>query len=348
MVSKDVTLVHLKIKEEPTADGKVSQSISGVDYHRLYTPYKRIIDQGGRVQFFGWEKDDDGNTLGYEMLKQFDLSNVKNLVIGRFAQLTNHKAFKKWLRDRDVRLIVDNDDYWELQSDNPAREYYRKVAAPNIISCIEIADVITTPSQYLRDKMSEIRTDAEFVVIHNALDPDSENWSWQSGYEKDFSEAKFGYVGALGHKKDLQTMSVDWTPYNLNVVDLGTYPQMLNAKSTMPVENIFQYGNQYKEFNISLCPVKSNVFTRCKSPLKVAEAVYTDTAVIATDATPYREFIEDGKTGLLCKHHLDWRKKVKMLHESPSMAEDLVEASKDKWKKFFHIDTQNELRKQIL
>ena len=32
----------------------------------------------------------------------------------------------------------------------------------------------------------------------------------------------------------------------------------------------------------------------------------------------------------------------------PSMIEDLVEASKDKWKEFFHIDTQNEITKQVL
>jgi len=346
-VSRDVTLVHLKIKEERQPDGSMQQSIGGVDYHRLYVPYKRMIEQGEKVQFFGWEKDEDGNSLGYEMLKQFDLSNVKNLVIGRFAQLTNHKRFKEWLTERGVRLIVDNDDFWELENDNPAQEYYKKVAAPNIIACIEIADVVTTPSEYLRDKMSKLRTNAEFVVVHNAVNPEHENWSWNEG-DKDFSEARFGYVGALGHKKDLKTMGVDWTPYNLNVVNLGGYPEMLGAKSTMPVENIFEYGTQYKEFNVSLCPVKSNIFTRCKSPLKVAEAVYTDTAVIATDATPYREFIEDGKTGLLCKHHLDWRKKVKMLHENPSMIEDLVEASKDKWKEFFHIDTQNEIRKQVL
>jgi hypothetical protein len=195
--------------------------------------------------------------------------------------------------------------------------------------------------------MSKLRTNAEFSIVHNAINPDHENWNWYEG-DKDFSEAKFGYVGALGHKKDIQTMGVDWDPYQLAVVDLGGYPDLLKAKSTMPVENIFEYGKQYKEFNVSLCPVKSNVFTRCKSPLKLAEAVYTDTAIIATESIPYREFIEDGKTGLLCKHHLDWRKKVKMLHENPSMIEDLVEASKDKWKEFFHIDTQNKIRKELL
>ena len=346
-MSKDVTLVYIKIREDLQSDGSKTESVGGVDYHRLYVPYKRMIEKGERVQFFGWEKDEEGNRMGLDMLKHFDLSNVKNLVIGRFAQIGNHDAFSKWLRDRDISLIVDNDDFWELENDNPAQEYYKKVAGPNIIASLEIADVITTPSEYLRDKMSKLRTNAEFSIVHNAINPDHENWNWYEG-DKDFSEAKFGYVGALGHKKDIQTMGVDWDPYQLAVVDLGGYPDLLKAKSTMPVENIFEYGKQYKEFNVSLCPVKSNVFTRCKSPLKLAEAVYTDTAIIATESTPYRDFIEDGKTGLLCRHHLDWRKKVKMLHENPSMIEDLVEASKDKWKDFFHIDTQNKIRKELL
>ena len=346
-MSKDVTLVHIKVKHESKPDGSTMETVGGVDYHRIFTPYKRLIQQGEKIQFFGWEKDEEGNRLGFDMLKRFDLSNVKNLVIGRFARLTDHVNFKKWLKDRGVRLIVDNDDFWELERDNPAREYYRKVAAPNIIASIGIADVVTTPSEYLRDKMVNLKTDAEFEIVHNAINPEHENWSWNV-FPRTHEETVFGYVGALGHRRDIQTMGIDFADYNLKCVDLDTYPDILKASSRLDVENIFEYGTQYSEFNVSLCPVKSNVFTRCKSPLKIAEAVYTDTAVIATDAVPYRNFIEDGKTGLLCKHKYDWKKKVKMLHDSPSMVNDLVSASKEKWKEFFHIDTQNEIRKQIL
>ena len=99
----------------------------------------------------------------FNQLKEWDLSKVKNLVISRRCSVSDHKEFKKFLKKNNIKLILDNDDFWELPKSNPARKHYENVEKKNILNTIKIADEIWTPSEYLKNRMAMINPDV-FVV----------------------------------------------------------------------------------------------------------------------------------------------------------------------------------------
>jgi hypothetical protein len=77
--------------------------------------------------------------------------------------ITRHS--NKFLVDNDVKLILDNDDYWILPKDNPAREHYEKVESHAISrKAYKIADEIWTPSAYLAERMKKINPSTLFTV----------------------------------------------------------------------------------------------------------------------------------------------------------------------------------------
>jgi glycosyltransferase involved in cell wall biosynthesis len=65
--------------------------------------------------------------------------------------------------------------------------------------------------------------------------------------------------------------------------------------------------------------------------LKVVEAGYTKTAIIASSVTPYKEVIIHNETGILCKSPSDWRREIKDMNMSKAwrLANNLYEYVKE-------------------
>ena len=74
-MSRDVTLVYIKIREDLQSDGSKTESVGGVDYHRLYVPYKRMIEKGERVQFF--------ELIGRNIIDQRQAGLLTQLTLGQ-------------------------------------------------------------------------------------------------------------------------------------------------------------------------------------------------------------------------------------------------------------------------
>jgi glycosyltransferase involved in cell wall biosynthesis len=82
----------------------------------------------------------------------------------------------------------------------------------------------------------------------------------------------------------------------------------LKAKYRMNPVDITQYAQLYKFFDVSLSPLKNSTFNKCKSELKVVEAGFTRTAIIASNVTPYKEVIKHEETGILCSTPEEWKR----------------------------------------
>ena len=141
--------------------------LSGINYHRLMTPFLRLKEEEG-VEIHFFENFND--------LKEYDLTKVNNLVGSRRFSVSDHKEFKKYLVDNDVKLILDNDDYWKLPKDNPAYQVYKDKTSHDIKNSIKIADEIWTPSSYLAELMKQINPDAVYRVIPNTIHQKEKQW----------------------------------------------------------------------------------------------------------------------------------------------------------------------------
>ena len=307
--------------------------LSGINYHRLMTPFLRLKEEEG-VEIHFFENFND--------LKEYDLTKVKNLVGSRRFSVSDHKGFKKYLADNDVKLILDNDDYWKLPKDNPAYQIYKDKTSHDIKNSIKIADEIWTPSSYLAELMKQINPDAVYKVIPNTIHQKEKQWNdWEKDNPVDW-KVRFGYLGANGHQKDLDVMGMTFEDHELYCMALMDYPERLKAKYRMNPVDITQYAQLYKFFDVSLSPLKDSKFNRCKSELKVIEAGFTRTAIIASNVTPYKEVIKHGETGILCSTPKEWKEAVEgmTLNKAWTLGNNLYEYCKE----HYDLSTINKLR----
>lgn len=101
-------------------------------------------------------------------------------------------------------------------------------------------------------------------------------------------------------------------------------------------KDINNYYQHYKEIDILLVPLESNDFNACKSQLKVIEAAFSNTAIIASNFGPYTidlvnaigkggEINKDGNALLVDskRNHKDWVKYITKCVKDPSLVEML-------------------------
>ena len=101
-------------------------------------------------------------------------------------------------------------------------------------------------------------------------------------------------------------------------------------------KDINNYYQHYKDVDILLVPLEENDFNSCKSPLKVTEACFSNTAIIASDFGPYtidlkNMFLKGGEenpegNALLVEHrknHKDWAKYITKCANDPELVEKM-------------------------
>ncbi len=293
--------------------------LGGVNYHRLIVPFRRLQSQGLNLHWIE----------SLNELRDMNLDLVDNLIVSRKLSVNDHKAFKRMLVKHKVKLILDNDDYWDLSNANPAKGLYDVYYGPDIKRTIKIADIIWTPSEYLAKQMRQINPNAVIEIINNAIDLDEEQWKDQEKYPSDL--VRFGYVGALGHDYDVQSIGYDFKDKELYCGQISDYPQILNAKYVMSPRPIHSYAQMYKSFDVSLVPLTASRFNWSKSDLKITEAAVTKTAVIASKTRPYNKVIVHGETGLLCSNKQEWKEAIEMMTPelAKTLAQNLHDALKD-------------------
>jgi glycosyltransferase involved in cell wall biosynthesis len=295
--------------------------LNGINYHRLMTPFLRLkAEEGINIHFFS----------SFDELKEFDMTKVGSVVVSRRCTVSNYRSFKRWLKGYKVKLILDNDDYWELPDDNPAKEVYKKQISHEILATIRIADEIWTPSEALAHKMRKVNKNIPYRIIPNTIHEQEEQWADQEKDPNPQGLVRFGYLGANGHQKDLLSMGMTFEDHELYCMNLMDYPDLLRAKYTMYPKDIHLYAQLYRHFDVSLSPIINTKFNRCKSNLKVIEAGYTKTAIIVSNVTPYKEAVIHNKTGMICSTPEEWRKAVKemTLEKAQNLAGELYEYCK--------------------
>lgn len=275
-----------------------------------------------------------------------NLDLVDNLIVSRKASVDNHKEFSRMLKKHGVRLILDNDDYWVLNSENPARKVYEQYYGPDIKKTIKIADVIWTPSKYLGKLMADVNHNAVIEFINNAIDTNEEQWAEQSKLRN--SVVRFGYVGALGHINDVKTIGYDFSKVYTFGVEGMDYEDVFKYNKTSPPREIWHYGKLYREFDVSLVPLLPNRFNSSKSDLKITEAAVTKTAVIASNTKPYNNVIVNGETGLLAGDQKEWTECIEMMDKklAKKLGNNLYESLKDS--PDHNLDLVNEKRLKYL
>jgi len=253
-------------------------------------------------------------------LSYFDIIHYNRM----FGLIESTTELHTLLRGAGIKMVMDIDDHWDIPDEFPAKEYMLETLGGStdaIVNIFKNVDVITTTTELFRKEL--LKHNENVAVLPNAIDMDHKMWegeaepsdlvriAWLGSnqrhhdllrmqdsikklYEDPELKGKFRFVQAGGEEAD-------------NIIFNG--PEFVWLRQARP----FEYGAYYKHVDICLAPLKENLYSSCKSEIKMVEAGMNKKAFIGQDFGIYHERIQHGETGFLVKDDADWYTYIKQL-----------------------------------
>jgi glycosyltransferase involved in cell wall biosynthesis len=304
----------------PFCDGKYG----GVGWYRIINPLEKIGADVQRGEFtigifpHGAQSMLDLKKRGdIWVTKPMDsMDVVAELVIGsKFA---------------GAKLVLDlDDDPFNLNPDHPAyKDFMAK--RPQYESFIKGADHIIVSSEHIKSVIEHLND--KITVIPNGIDP--EIWKVNGRKRKD-GKIRIGWFGSASHMADMDII--------LPVVEQieKKYPNVEFHLAGMVIDDI-QEGQRFhhaptkgyeeypqwladKDLDIAIAPLKDTQFNRCKTNIKWLEHSMLKTPMVLSNVTPYKESVENYKTGYLAGSTAQWVKYLSWLIESPEKRKEIGE-----------------------
>lgn len=268
---------------------------SGVSYHRVIMPLVYLAEAHKDLFVKITNHIDDE-----ELEKGLDI-----LVMNRSVQLpaVNMLAFKK---KYGFKLVIDNDDYWELDPTHVLYEHYRvNNIAKQITDYIEIADICTVTHERLAYMVQSFNKNVH--VIPNALPfgdgqfndfkAPSEKirlfWSGSDTHAQDISMLRYPMTRVYSDvslRSKISTIMAGYDERSKPVWDVmvSAFTHSLQFESKIfKFTHPDRYMGGYTESDICLVPLVTSTFNSMKSNLKVLEAACKRNPVIVSETNPY-------------------------------------------------------------
>jgi hypothetical protein len=315
--------------------------ISGVDYHRLLQPHKRMSEMFIKEVDMYQINEIDSATI--EFLQGFDL-----VVANRFISRVNGSNVIMKLKEANVPYVLDIDDDYRLPEWHILQQASKNDKhAEKILQALHYAKAITTTHEYLSGTLKYEASQPNCFEIPNAINPDEEQYKFA---KRKLDVVKFGWSGSITHFEDVLLMhdgllslynqdqykdkfQVVYGGFSMDDDTSRAIAGVLSCKgkatveqfATYPSQPINDYAKFYDTIDVSLIPLRNNRFNRLKSNLKLIESGFKKKACIVSNVHPYEPMLKHGKNCLVVKHKNDWYKNMTKLIDSPNMIEDLSE-----------------------
>lgn len=332
------------------------QRLNGLSFHRLFVPFSKISDS---IEF----KCDVFPDL--DMLSEDQLKDYHAVVYQREIDTSGKSLEKiKKYHSLGIKVIFDIDDIWLLPQTHNLYKIYRQYNIPDqTIEILKHVDLVITTTKHLATKIKKYTNKVE--VIPNCLDPMHEQW--QSNKVKS-PYTRFGYIAGIFHKVDISILQMPILKAyrnNLNAQfvlggyndneDYKYYESVLSANNfdsnkylRLNSIHVHEYGKAYNYTDVSLIPLQHNLFSECKSEIKLLEAAMHGNAAIVSNVLPYNTFPKE--TAIFLSNHdvNGWFKAIRELTRNESMKKEYAQSLSKYVNNQYNIEKWTETRKQIL
>jgi glycosyltransferase involved in cell wall biosynthesis len=323
--------------------------VTGVAFHRLYTPYARLqLDEGITV---------DVSTNQDEWVN-LDYTKYDVLVFNRWLGQYQYNIFPI-LEKANLPFICDVDDYWVLPKYNPSYKFYRTYIKNGIKDALTFANAVTCTTPQLKEKCEELNDNVH--ILPNAIDLEQPQWNKQTDHTP-----TIGWVGGLSHTYDIQLLREQIKPiceehgyrfimgghheghkvwYEMEKYitneDRTNRPKWFEKREGTTAN---KYGEFYSEIDIALAPLTKEKFNRYKSELKILEAAAYKLPIFVSDVEPYTNHRDN--LGVCFVQKNDWSEITKLI-ESGRMQE-VGQANYDYCNEHHNLKEINKKRLDIL
>jgi len=236
-----------------------------------------------------------------------------------------------------AKLILDLDDHPFVH--NEKHPLYEKLVKkrPMMEAMILLSDHIVVSTEPLKQALKKYGK--KITVIPNAIDP--EIWKVKKAEARADNIIRIGWIGSGSHLADTHIINGAFNRI------LAKYPNVeihlcgfvdndssrgereFHHKPTIGYKEYPQYVADL-DLDIAVAPLMDSEFNRAKSNIKWLEHSMLATPMVLSNVTPYKECVEDRKTGFLAKGEDQWVKYLSWLIEDPLRRKTMGEAAKKK------------------
>jgi glycosyltransferase involved in cell wall biosynthesis len=262
-------------------------------------------------------------------------AKVTHIFASRAFPVEPFADFVKLCRKEGIKLIVDQDDWWVLPPNHPLNGIYGAAMKERIVRSMKAADEVWVTNKHLASKVKKYNTNIR--IIPNAISVPT----WQINREPS-DKVRFGYIGGNHHQADVRDSTIDLYGYESYVAEVDNYPEMMRAAYKLPTMPPTHYHRLYDFFDVSLVPLSTSEFAKCKSHLKMLEAGFSRCALIVSNTQPYSPYITKDNC-IAINHPSEWAGAIKRLNDNPNQVQDLADSLYE-FAQDFTMDKINELR----
>ncbi|MGM9912862.1 glycosyltransferase [Floccifex sp.] len=327
---------YVKVKQESKKNFGCAKDIlfvNGCDPQLLPHPSRyRVTHQREQCELCGYKTDE----VFYKSI-QFDMVyKYRAFVFFRCVLTDEIEQFIKIAKQLNKTVFFDVDDlvidtkYTDkieyVQSMDNKQQYDNDVKRMG--QCLAMCDVAITTTKALQNELLQY---VDTVIINrNCASIEMVNASQK--VKKDVHDTiRIGYFsGSITHNADFEMIYpvLEEILEQYSNVELHVCGELDTKGKTNIVTHPFMDYKKLPELigqmDINIAPLCESIFNEAKSENKWIEASLVKTCTVASDLGAFKECIENGKTGLLCKTLNDWKNNLLACIESKNLRDTLA------------------------
>jgi glycosyltransferase involved in cell wall biosynthesis len=254
-----------------------------------------------------------------------------DIVVSHMAGTATYQeapAVHSWWRRlrKDCRRVYElDDDPFELEGSNPAFcDYNALTSRDSFEFCIRTADLVTTSVEPLAERMRKLNP--RVAVCKNRIDE-----SMLTMVRPQRDKVVIGWAGGPSHFEDMREAAyglrrvLDWHPKTVEAHFIGADLRRIIKRPIRHSRWQRITVDYYKliDFDIGIAPLRPGLFTDTKSAIKAMEYGALGIPVVASDVTPYRDYVVDGVTGWLVRTEQQWATRLRDLVNDEAMRTEM-------------------------
>jgi glycosyltransferase involved in cell wall biosynthesis len=235
-------------------------------------------------------------------------------------------------QEQGKKIVVECDDFMELNADNPFNHEHDLFDAKRTITrTMEIADLVTTTTEYLADRL-RVFSD-KVAVLPNYMS--EERWVMPR-LQNTSKQIRIGWAGSITHVDDMKIIidpifKLCKEFKNIQLVIVGD-PRVGTLFKGLPVE--VMNGVPFEAWpsklaslrlDIGLAPLRDTPFNRCKSNIKWMEYAIMGIPSVCSPTVYQMETDRfDGVYGQIAENEDQWYRCIKNLIVCSNLREDIA------------------------
>lgn len=332
----------------------IMQNRNGVAYHRIEIPLGNLNQRyGDKFKFVIC----DGFTEDFP--PDFDI-----IIVNKVS--SQARDYISEAKENGAKIILDLDDWIEFPEWHSNHNgFYTPEIEARTKHYLKIADVVWCASEHLMYELvnHDYCPVEKMLYVPNAIDfsqPQFMPNKWDKG------RYTVGWIGASNHQHDVSMLGKplekllgqknydmlcagisqadpDTERYWSFIQSVFTSNFKLDSSRFKRIEAMdsYNYAFSYNLCDLVLAPLKDDIFTRCKSNLKVLEAGAFSLPIICSNVEPYKEFI---RQGLVYCSEGNWDSRIRSLIRNPQRGRLMGARLHEYVKENYNIEKINDIR----